>query len=131
MKRNRITVFNKAVDKHLEDLSYFEDLLTKHYLKFSYGYNIIATDSVIELVDDIECVLKDKSIAFILTFSKKVTKLLLNDVSFRSSTVEYSDRFAADIISDGKEIRITIRKRRDSDPEEFDEREFEYVDEED
>jgi hypothetical protein len=110
MKKNRIQVFNKALDKHLNDLAYFEDLINNHYLKFAYGYNIISADEIIKLVEDVECVLSE-SLTFILTTSKNFGDDLIHILKCQSSCAWDHDTYSADISSDGNKVTIVISKR--------------------
>jgi hypothetical protein len=110
MEKNRIQVFNKALDKHLNDLAYFEDLIENHYLKFAYVYNIISADEIIKLVDDVECVLGD-TFTFILTTSVEFGDDLIHLLKCQSSCAWDHDTYSAEFSKDTNKVMIVITKR--------------------
>jgi hypothetical protein len=111
MEKNRIQVFNKTLDKHLNDLAYFEDLITNHYLKFAYAYNIIAADEIIKKIDDVECLLSD-TLSFILTTNVEFGDDLIHLLKCQSSCAWNHDEYSAEITkTDGNTVTIVIAKR--------------------
>jgi hypothetical protein len=108
MKQNRITVFNCVIDKRIEDCSFFEDLLDNHYHKFSYGYNIVAQENLLEKVKDIECDIYDKKLKFIITFKKSITKKIMKLIDESRESVYGSERFDADVDFSADNI-VTLR----------------------
>ena len=95
MKENRITVFNCVVDKHLEDCSYFEEFLDNHYRKFSYGYNIIAKDKLLDKIQDVECEMHSNELKFIITFKKSISNKILKSINERMGVVYGAELFDA------------------------------------
>lgn len=78
MQKNRIVVFNRIVDKRIEDCSFFECFLENHYSKFTYGYNILILNDLIDDIKDVECEICEKYLKFNITIRKKITKRFLN-----------------------------------------------------
>lgn len=108
MKQNRITVFNCVVDKRLEDCSFFEDLLDNHYQKFSFGYNIVARDNLLDKIKDIECDISDKNLKFIITFKKSITKKIMKLIEESSTSVYGSEKFDAESDCADNVIKLRI-----------------------
>jgi hypothetical protein len=111
MEKNRIQVFNKTLDKHLNDLAYFEDLINNHYLKFAFGYNIISADEIIKLIDDVECILGEDNLTFMLTTSVKFGDDLIHLLKCQSSCAWDHDTYSAEIFSKENQVKIVITKR--------------------
>ena len=75
MQQNRIVVFNRIIDRRIEDCSFFERFLENHYSKFTYGYNIITLNDLIDDIKDVECeICKDNGIILTITLRKKMTR---------------------------------------------------------
>ena len=74
MQKNRIVVFNRIIDNKIEDCSFFERFLENHYNKFTYGYNIITLNDLIDDIKDVECEIIDSNILFNIVSRKKITK---------------------------------------------------------
>jgi hypothetical protein len=111
MKQNRITVFNCVIDKRLEDCSFFEDLLDNHYQKFSFGYNIVARDNLLEKIKDIECDISDKNLKFIITFKKSITKKIMKLIEESCDNAHGSQKFIAEPDFDGEIAKLRIYKK--------------------
>lgn len=110
MKKNKITVFNGCVDSHLEDLDYFENLIQKHYQKFTYGYNILSDIDIFEKISKIDCIFEDKMIKFIAKFKKKITK---KDSALIDESVDSAyncKKFNADVDVNDSILTIHISK---------------------
>ena len=112
MKQNRITVFNCIIDKRIEDCDFFENLLDNHYQKFSYGYDIVAKDKLLEKIKDVECeILNDTTLKFVISFKKSVTKKIFKQICESSTCAYGSECYAVDIESNGDNILLTIYDR--------------------
>lgn len=109
MEKDRIQVFNKALDKHLDDITYFEDLINNHYLEFAFGYNIISADDVMELIDDVECVLEPMT--FVIITSEELGEDLIQLLKQQASSAWDHITYAAEIEKDGNKVSILITKR--------------------
>ena len=112
MEKNRIVVFNRITDNHLQNVEFFEDLLENHYKKFTYGYNIISSGDIIDTIDDIECECEDKQLTFLIKFEKKVTKDILVLVTAASEVVFGSQKFNANCEISGKTLTMVITKKK-------------------
>ena len=115
MQKNRIVVFNRVIDKKLEDCSFFEDLLENHYRKFTYGYNIIALGDLIDNIRDIECECMESELKFIISLRKKATKKFKKAFEDNIDAIYNSKKFnVIDIIfsDDLKEMSFIIVKVR-------------------
>jgi hypothetical protein len=112
VQKNRIVVFNRITDNRLQDVEFFEDLLENHYQKFTYGYNMIAENDILDQVDDIECECGKHKLTFLVKFTKKVTKTVLEQINGSAETVFGSQKFDALTSIDGKTLTIEITKKK-------------------
>lgn len=110
MKKNKLTVFNGCVDSHLEDLDYFETLITKHYQKFSYGYNIINDVDLLDKIKKIDCIFENKKIKFIAIFKRNITKKDSSLIDECSHTAYNCDKYVAAISVDGPVLELHITR---------------------
>jgi hypothetical protein len=111
MKQNRITVFNCVVDKRIEDCEFFEDLLDNHYRKFSFGYNIIARENLLEKVKDVECDILENDLKFIITFKKSITKKIMKLIEEGCENAYGAHKFSVEITKDDDTIKLRIYKK--------------------
>lgn len=110
MKKNKITVFNDCVDSHPEELDYFENLITKHYQKFTYGYNILQEVDLFDKISKVDCIFEDKKIRFVAKFKKNITKKDAERINDASTVAYNHKKFTADISIDGVNLEFNITK---------------------
>lgn len=110
MEKDRIQVFNKALDKHLNDMAYFEDLITNHYLEFAFGYNIISAENVMELIDDVECVL-GKPMTFVIVTKEELSQDLIKLLKVQSTSCWDHVTYSAEFNQEGCKVSILISER--------------------
>ena len=111
MRKNRITVFNRLIENRLRDCSFFEDLLENHYRKFSYGYEVIARNNLIEMVDDVECDCYKHHLKFTIKFNKPLSKDSIDILECNISEAYGACRYETELELSNEIVTLDIRKK--------------------
>ena len=111
MRKNRITVFNRLIENRLRDCSFFEDLLENHYRKFSYGYEVIARNNLIEMVNDVECDCYKHHLKFVIKFDKKLSQETIDMLHTNIAEAYDSCRYETELDISDEVVTLDIRKK--------------------